>query len=86
MNRLIDAFTNCPNCGSPIVSDKCEYCGTTFYDFASLEIGKPAYIKIRYNGQPFIAKAILENISISMSRDTRATASMDFTLLSERRK
>ncbi len=22
---------NCPNCGAPIVSDKCEYCGTVFH-------------------------------------------------------
>ena len=23
-------MTNCPNCGAPIVSTKCEYCGTVF--------------------------------------------------------
>lgn len=23
--------TNCPNCGAPIVADKCEYCGTVFH-------------------------------------------------------
>ena len=23
-------MTNCPNCGAPIVSHKCEYCGTIF--------------------------------------------------------
>ena len=22
--------TNCPNCGAPITSSKCEYCGTDF--------------------------------------------------------
>lgn len=22
---------NCPNCGAPITSDKCEYCGTEFH-------------------------------------------------------
>lgn len=22
--------TNCPNCGAPITSNKCEYCGTNF--------------------------------------------------------
>lgn len=21
-------MTNCPNCGAPIISNKCEYCGT----------------------------------------------------------
>lgn len=23
-------MTNCPNCGAPIVANKCEYCGTVF--------------------------------------------------------
>lgn len=23
-------MTNCPNCGAPIISSQCEYCGTTF--------------------------------------------------------
>lgn len=26
---IIETF-NCPNCGAPIVGDKCEYCGTIF--------------------------------------------------------
>ena len=25
-------MTNCPNCGAPITSSKCEYCGTVFRD------------------------------------------------------
>ena len=24
--------TNCPNCGAPIKTDKCPYCGTTFVE------------------------------------------------------
>lgn len=26
----INKKTNCPNCGAPITSMKCEYCGTDF--------------------------------------------------------
>ena len=29
---------NCPNCGAPLVSEKCQYCGTLFYDFSAIEI------------------------------------------------
>ena len=35
-------FTNCPNCGAVITSEKCEYCGTHFnitnnnYGYASI--------------------------------------------------
>lgn len=25
-------MSNCPNCGAPIVGNKCEYCGTIFND------------------------------------------------------
>lgn len=29
--------TNCPNCGAPISSIECPYCGTVFYDFATID-------------------------------------------------
>lgn len=29
-NNSIKKQTNCPNCGAPITSYKCEYCGTRF--------------------------------------------------------
>ena len=27
-------MTNCPNCGAPIISSQCEYCGTIFSKFS----------------------------------------------------
>lgn len=30
---------NCPNCGAPIVSVRCSYCGTIHRDFMGTEIG-----------------------------------------------
>lgn len=30
IHRDIPVQTNCPNCGAPITSHKCEYCGTVF--------------------------------------------------------
>lgn len=41
--------TNCPNCGAALDGDKCAFCGTTFYDFSSIEEGKPCYMRIRSN-------------------------------------
>ena len=29
--------SNCPNCGAPIVGNKCEYCGTIFNDMHEQE-------------------------------------------------
>ena len=25
-------MSNCPNCGAPITGDRCEYCGTVFWE------------------------------------------------------
>lgn len=33
---------NCPNCGAPIESVQCPYCGTMFYDFAVMDTASPA--------------------------------------------
>ena len=41
-----DVRTNCPNCGAPIIGDKCGYCGTEF-DFHKSEYEK--LISYRYN-------------------------------------
>ena len=27
---------NCPNCGAVVTSNKCEYCGTIFYDIGDI--------------------------------------------------
>ena len=28
--KMMYMMTNCPNCGAPITSSRCEYCGTVF--------------------------------------------------------
>lgn len=61
--------TNCPNCGMPIVGEKCEYCGTVFIDFACIEADKPFYIKVRHGNKILRAKCIANsNLTISSSR------------------
>ena len=65
---------NCPNCGAPITSEKCEYCGTLFYDFANIERDKPCYIRMRLgditeNGL-LVFKAIPTDITIEHSCET----------------
>lgn len=54
--------TNCPNCGSPIMAEKCPYCGTLFYDFAVLDADEPFYLKIKHKGKIYIMNR--ENNSI----------------------
>ena len=54
---------NCPNCGAPIESEQCPYCGSVFIDFACLDADKPFYIKVKHGGQIFISKVRLASIS-----------------------
>ena len=36
---------NCPNCGAPIVDDRCAYCGSVFLDICNVEPGTLVYLK-----------------------------------------
>lgn len=38
--------TNCPNCGAPVESNQCEYCGTYIFDFSQIELYKPCWISV----------------------------------------
>ena len=62
--------TNCPNCGAPITSEQCEFCGTLFYDFSAIEIGKPCYLKIKHNNQIIMVRAIANDACVEMHADT----------------
>lgn len=53
--------SNCPNCGAPIDSEKCPYCGTVFVDFAAMDADKPFFMKIKKNGAVFVVKVILNS-------------------------
>lgn len=60
----INNGTNCPNCGAPINSTKCLYCGTTFIDFACIKINEPFFLKIKNNDDKIIiSKVKLDNVS-----------------------
>ena len=61
----INGSANCPNCGAPIESERCPYCGTMFIDFACVDLDKPFYLKIKHNGHIFIVKTILRNIEMT---------------------
>lgn len=60
-------MTNCPNCGAPISGDACQYCGTVIWDFATIELGKPQWIKIRRGGEIIMVRAMIDNVSTHIS-------------------
>lgn len=61
---------NCPNCGAPITSEQCPYCGTLFYDFSAIEIGKPCFLKIKWGNNIMLVKANARNIELNMNSNT----------------
>lgn len=60
---------NCPNCGAPISSDICPYCGTAFLDWSCLELNKDNWIKIKINGKVCLIKAAFSHLGVEFNSD-----------------
>ena len=55
---------NCPNCGAPIKTEKCPYCGTMFLDFAAMDADQPFYMKIKQDGKIYILKVKMSSMEL----------------------
>lgn len=55
---------NCPNCGAPIETETCPYCGTTFLDFAAMDADQPFYMKVKRDGKIYILKVKMTSMEI----------------------
>ena len=60
----MDRKYNCPNCGAPISSTECPYCGTVFYDFTVIDSTRPTYIRMNHNDQQIVFKALMKEAEI----------------------
>ncbi len=40
---------NCPNCGAPIISERCDYCGTLHVNIIKLRRGYESVSQLRMN-------------------------------------
>lgn len=43
-------YKNCPQCGGTITGNKCDYCGTVFYDVLNLSFDEPTIIRFKMGG------------------------------------
>lgn len=60
------SITNCPNCGAPVVSNKCDYCGTYIFDFSQISMGEPCWISVDLgDGTKRLLHVILNNASVN---------------------
>lgn len=55
---------NCPNCGAPITGIKCEYCGTQFLDFATIDMDYPFYIRVKQGNHLMTCKAKVKEFNV----------------------
>lgn len=55
--------TNCPNCGAPIITERCPYCGSLFVDFACMNADEPFFMKIKKDDIVYIIKVMLKGVS-----------------------
>lgn len=74
---------NCPNCGAPITSTKCPYCGTVFYDFATLDSTKPTYIRMVWNDRIVTSRVVMRTASINFELDAPPAMEIEFMVIGE---
>ena len=43
-------YENCPQCGGTITGNKCDYCGTVFYDILNLSFDEPTIMRFQMGG------------------------------------
>lgn len=64
---------NCPNCGAPIETAECPYCGTLFLDFGAIDIqgtGKPIFLRFNDgHGRTILRKVVLTRTTIYIDPD-----------------
>ena len=59
------SIKNCPNCGAPVVSNKCDYCGTYIFDFSQISMGEPCWISVDLgDGSKKLLHVILNNARV----------------------
>lgn len=60
----VPRMTNCPNCGAPIESDVCRFCGTKLINIADLKIGDPIWLTFSDESGVQGVRLSLDKISI----------------------
>ncbi len=55
---------NCPNCAAPITGIRCEYCGTQFLDFATIDLDYPFYIRVKQGNHLITCKAKVKEFNV----------------------
>ena len=58
---------NCPNCGAPIQDDICPYCGSVFLDWATFDLKRPTFVKVKdHQGRILLMRLSTPSIRITI--------------------
>lgn len=69
---------NCPNCGAPITDAECPYCGSVFYDFATLDSKRPTYVRMKWNDSIITVRALMMSAAINIEPDALPAIDVEF--------
>ena len=73
---------NCPNCGAPVTSHKCEYCGTVIFDFAEISMDEPSWVAVDFgDGAKRLLRVIMRDVSMRCALDAVPTITAEFILV-----
>lgn len=66
---------NCPNCGAPIQDDICPYCGSVFLDWATFDVKRPTFVKVKdWRGHVHLIKLGMASVSLQQTCETCMTS------------
>lgn len=72
------ATTNCPNCGAPVSSFECPYCGTAFLDFCTVDMDRPFVMRVRASdGKVYKFKALMPLMNVDMRQEFAEYTELD---------
>jgi len=75
---------NCPNCGAPITSSKCEYCGTVFHDFTNFNLYGKNIIRFNCNGKVIEAEVYSAMTEMIWETDGFPRMRMEFMVIDQK--
>ena len=75
---------NCPNCGAPITSIECPYCGAMFFDIVTLDDRHPTYIRMGWNKQIITSQVIMRSANVGFESEALPTINIEFIIVPDK--
>lgn len=77
---------NCPNCGAQMTGHECEYCGSVFYDFESVDINRINYVRLQIWDEAVTFRVGVTRFDIEHSVDSPPMIHIDMVAYPDEKK